>query len=135
MIPLFFSLVITGDVRPFLKDIQMKLDCMFQLLYMCRKTGKKSSRTEKDRGQKDSLILPICSGLLNDVQSGFFRPQGPEELYDLSIDPYETVNLVGNDEYSQVLSEMREKLGRKMIDEGDLALVTEAMWLNHVNEI
>ena len=75
------------------------------------------------------------SGLLNDVQSGFFRPQGPEELYDLSIDPYETVNLVGNDEYSQVLSEMREKLGRKMIDEGDLALVTEAMWLNHVNEI
>ena len=31
-----------------------------------------------------------AKGMLNEIQKRFFEPQGAEELYDLSVDPYET---------------------------------------------
>jgi len=47
------------------------------------------------------------SGRLNAVQAAFFEPRDPEALYDLSEDPYETVNLAADPAYREQLSEMR----------------------------
>ena len=74
-------------------------------------------------------------GSLNDVQSAFFRPQGAEELYDLEKDPYETDNLADDPAYASVLEEMRCVLKSKILEEGDLVLVPEAFWLEHVSDI
>lgn len=66
---------------------------------------------------------------LNDVQSRFFEPQGPEELYDLVSDPYETKNLAGDIRYSSVLFEMRKLLCNNMIANNDLGMFPESVWL------
>ena len=68
-------------------------------------------------------------GKLNDVQSYFFRPQGTEELYDLSNDPYETKNLASLPEYKGKLKEMRGLLDKNMTEQCDLGLLPECVWL------
>lgn len=75
------------------------------------------------------------AGRLNDIQSAFFLPQGPEELYDLSSDPYETVNLAADPRYSGKLEEMRTLLQRNMLDKKDLGLVPEYVWVEHCDDI
>lgn len=47
------------------------------------------------------------SDRLNAVQAAFFEPRDPEALYNLSEDPYETVNLATDPAYREQLSEMR----------------------------
>ena len=69
------------------------------------------------------------SGKLNAAQSRFFEPQGAEELYDLSVDPYETRNLVGDPAYSSKLKELRGILKTTMIKECDLGFFPECVWL------
>lgn len=68
-------------------------------------------------------------GELNATQSRFFEPQGAEELYDLSIDPYETRNLVNETAYSSKLKELRGLLKATMIKECDLGFFPECVWL------
>jgi len=46
-------------------------------------------------------------GKLDAIQSSFFEARDAEALYDLSSDPYETVNLAADPDYSGSLSEMR----------------------------
>lgn len=69
------------------------------------------------------------AGKLNEVQSRFFEPQGAEELYDLSTDPYETKNLANNPQYKQKLIELRSILKRKIVNEHDLGFFPECVWL------
>ena len=45
--------------------------------------------------------------LLTPVQAQLLKPLSEEELYDLEKDPYETVNLVGNQEYNAVHRELK----------------------------
>lgn len=66
---------------------------------------------------------------LNEIQSRFFKPQGAEELYDLSTDPYETVNLASRSEYSEILNEMRSLINDNMLKQHDLGLLPECVWL------
>lgn len=75
------------------------------------------------------------AGRLNDIQSAFFLSQGPEELYDLSSDRYETVNLAADPRYSGKLEEMRTLLRRNMLDRKDLGLVPEHVWVEHCDDI
>lgn len=68
-------------------------------------------------------------GKLDEVQKRFFEPQGPEELYDLSADPYETRNLAGLPEYAGRLKEMRRLLEKNLLAQNDLGLLPESVWL------
>jgi uncharacterized sulfatase len=65
---------------------------------------------------------------LNEVQAAFFRRRTPEALYYLKSDPYETVNLAGRDQHSEVLLRMRERLMERLVDMNDLGFIPEA-WL------
>jgi arylsulfatase A-like enzyme len=59
-------------------------------------------------------------GKLNAVQAAFAGPQRPaEELYDLSLDPHETRNLVHDPRHAQVLGEMRSYLDRWIVETDD----------------
>ena len=69
------------------------------------------------------------NGKLNKVQSYFFESQGAEELYDLSLDPYETKNLAGDPTYQSKLKELRALLKKQMVDKHHLGLYPECVWL------
>lgn len=68
-------------------------------------------------------------GKLNEAQKRFFQPQGAEELYDLSKDPYELHNLVLDSHYAQKLGEMRKILKQNILSKGDLGFIPEGEWL------
>ena len=74
------------------------------------------------------------NGKLNDIQSAFFKPQGAEELYDLSNDPFETRNLASLPEYKGKLKELRGILDKNMIKQCDLGLLPECVWLEEGRE-
>jgi len=47
-------------------------------------------------------------GVLNELQSDFFKPQKEsEELYDLIKDPFETTNLINDPKYATVVTELK----------------------------
>jgi N-sulfoglucosamine sulfohydrolase len=50
------------------------------------------------------------SDKLTPIQKNLVIPMPEEELYDIERDPYETINLVDNRKYNDVLNEMRERL-------------------------
>lgn len=68
-------------------------------------------------------------GKLNSIQARFFEPQGAEELYDLKNDPYETNNLALNPKFKDKLSELRTLLDKNMVEQCDLGLFPECIWL------
>lgn len=49
----------------------------------------------------------VRSGRATDVQSAFWQPHPPEELYDLSSDPHETVNLADSPAHTAIKSRLR----------------------------
>lgn len=69
-------------------------------------------------------------GQLNEAQSRFFQPQGTEELYDLSVDPYELHNLAADPRYEDTLKKMRSRLKKNMLKKNDLGLIPETVWLS-----
>jgi arylsulfatase A-like enzyme len=66
-------------------------------------------------------------GKLNAVQSAFWRPRSPEELYDLESDPTETRNLVNDAEFQDVLSRFQKEHADSMKRFGDLGLIPESL--------
>lgn len=68
-------------------------------------------------------------GTLNNIQRRFFEPQSPEELYDISVDPYETNNLAYQSAYSGKLHELRNQLSAKMIELNDIGMYPESEWI------
>lgn len=70
-----------------------------------------------------------AKGTLNTVQKRFFEPQGAEELYDLSVDPYETKNLATAPAYRLTLENLRILLKGKLLEENDLGFYPECVWL------
>jgi arylsulfatase A-like enzyme len=66
---------------------------------------------------------------LNPVQSSFFEPFGPEELYNLENDPYETRNLVHDPQYKSVVAELRGELNNYLINKADLGFFPETIIL------
>lgn len=72
------------------------------------------------------------SGKLDAAQSLFFTVQGGEELYDLSVDPYETKNLAKSEEHSKTLKSLRSTLKNKMVSLSDIGLYPECEWLDGI---
>jgi len=64
-------------------------------------------------------------GVLDPVQSLFFEPREPEALYDLSGDPYETVNLASDPRYRNILMGMRKELQDWVRELPDLSFFPE----------
>lgn len=71
-------------------------------------------------------------GKLNRNQSQFFTTQGAEELYDLSIDPYELNNLANQSEFATVLKSLRTTLKNKMVSLSDIGFYPECEWISGV---
>lgn len=69
-------------------------------------------------------------GKLNAAQRRFFEPQKPEELFDLSKDPYELTNLALQPAYKNKLLELRTKLTNKMISLNDIGMYPESEWID-----
>lgn len=66
-------------------------------------------------------------GDLPPEQARFMEPTRPtEELYDLQKDPHEVHNLADDAEYKQILSELRAKLDKWIVETGDQGEVPES---------
>ncbi len=62
---------------------------------------------------------------LNNIQDQFFNTKQVEALYDIETDPFETKNLIGDNQYSEKLTEMRNRLTNKLKEMPDLAFYPE----------
>lgn len=71
------------------------------------------------------------AGELNAVQAAFFEARKPEALYDLSEDPYETLNLATDPAYAEQLSDMREELDHWVKGMPDLSFYPENHLCSH----
>jgi uncharacterized sulfatase len=66
------------------------------------------------------------AGELPSEQAAFWEPRPAEELYDLSVDPDEVVNLAGSPDYREVLQRMRMAQRLHAIETVDLGFLPEA---------
>jgi hypothetical protein len=64
-------------------------------------------------------------GKCNDVQSIFWNPKPAEELYDVTVDPWEVNNLAGDPKYATILKRMRGEKERWMSEIRDTGLMPE----------
>jgi arylsulfatase A-like enzyme len=60
----------------------------------------------------------------------YFQYKPTEELYDLSVDPHEMINLAGKKELTPVIKKMREKLSGFQYSIGDLGAIPESILRN-----
>ena len=65
------------------------------------------------------------NGELDPIQRQFFLPREPEALYDVEADPFETVNLVDDAGYLEILHEMRSALNSWVMGMPDLGFFPE----------
>ena len=71
------------------------------------------------------------NGELNDIQSAFFEPKSPESLFDVEADPWETNNLAGDPDYSDILQEIRGRLYDRLRGMPDLSFFPEHYLIQH----
>jgi uncharacterized sulfatase len=64
-------------------------------------------------------------GSLNPVQSRFWEPKPPEELYDLHNDPEEAINLIDSPSHQPVLDELRSALREHILRVRDAGFLSE----------
>lgn len=72
-----------------------------------------------------SLEREHLAGRLNDAQERFFRPKVHEELYDLTADPDQMNNLVGQSHHVGTLRKLRSVLNRHMLENRDGGFIPE----------
>ena len=65
------------------------------------------------------------AGKCNEAQSAFWEQKPAEELYDVTVDPWEVNNLANNPEYADVLKRMRTENVRWMTEIRDTGLMPE----------
>jgi arylsulfatase A-like enzyme len=70
------------------------------------------------------------AGKLNDLQDGFFEVRPAEELYDVAVDPYETVNLATDPARADQLNAMRARLTWRLKSLPDLSLYPESVLID-----
>lgn len=66
-------------------------------------------------------------GLLNEEQSAFWKQKPTEELYEISVDPFNVSNLAADKEYSEILEKMRNANRKIILDTKDAGFIPEAM--------
>lgn len=67
----------------------------------------------------------FLKGKLSDVQSQFWQPHPPEQLFDLTADPEETINLARDSRYDDVLRRFRNAQREQIIKSRDLGFMNE----------
>lgn len=65
------------------------------------------------------------AGNCNEAQSAFWEEKPPEELYDVTADPWEVNNLAEDPQYADVLQRLRGEANRWMIEIKDTGLMPE----------
>lgn len=65
------------------------------------------------------------AGQLNEVQSQFWKPKPPEELYDLASDPDEVNNLAASPEHQKILRRLRKAQQALVVEIRDLGFLPE----------
>ena len=65
------------------------------------------------------------AGNCNEAQRAFWEEKPAEELYDVTVDPWEVNNLAGDPAYSEVLNRMRGETNRWMTEIKDTGLMPE----------
>ena len=76
------------------------------------------------------------SNMLSLEQKLWFQvPKNPEEFYDLKKDPFELNNLIGDDNYSKELNELRKQLSNWMEEINDLGHISEKELAKMLTEI
>jgi arylsulfatase A-like enzyme len=75
-----------------------------------------------------SWFAEFEAGRCNDAQSTYWRPRRPEELYQVSRDPFETRNLAEDPGQAARLGEMRAKLRAQVIRTRDTGFIPEGMF-------
>ena len=76
------------------------------------------------------------SNMLSPEQKLWFQvPKNPEEFYDLKKDPFELNNLIGDDNYSKELNELRKQLSNWIKEINDLGHISEKELAKLLTEI
>ena len=65
-------------------------------------------------------------GRLNEVQSRFWQPKPPEELYDLEADPHQTNNLAAHPAHAATLRRLQQVLREHLLSTRDLGFLPES---------
>ena len=73
-------------------------------------------------------------GRLNEVQSAFWKPKPPEELYDVQADPHNIRNLAGDKQYRKVMRRMREANRKWLLEVKDVGFIPEPMMVEIVKK-
>ena len=74
------------------------------------------------------------AGRCNAIQSIFWQPKPPEELYDLSTDPYEVHNLADDPQYRDTLLRMRKACRDWIMEMRDTGFIPEGLMLDWAKE-
>ena len=64
-------------------------------------------------------------GKLNEVQSAFWKPKPPVELYDLAADPDEVTNLAGSVSHRKVQAKLRRAMREHLVEIRDVGFIPE----------
>ena len=112
---------------------------------------KRCIRTDKFKLIKrfDTHLLPVPANIdaspskTSLIKNGYLdTPVIREELYDLTADPYERVNLIGNDRYLTAYNELNSKLVKHMVDTDDVILkypegvpIPDGAYINPLSDI
>lgn len=73
------------------------------------------------------------AGKLNEKQAAFFLPRQAEQLFDISVDPYETNDLSADPKYATQLAELRGLLSGWVKGMSDLSFYPEHHFINDVS--
>lgn len=74
---------------------------------------------------KQQMRKELAENKLNPLQRSLFEDRPAEFLFDIENDIWETVNLVNNPDYEQVLKQMRKQLKWEMLKSRDVLLLPE----------
>ncbi len=74
------------------------------------------------------------AGKLSATQAAFFEPKPVEELYDLESDPWELNNLASDAEHHETLTEMRDRLTKRVKKLPDLSFYPESVLVEEATE-
>ncbi len=74
---------------------------------------------------KQVMRKELAEGKLNPLQKSLFEPRPAEFLFDIENDLWETKNLVGKQEYKQVLEKMRKQLDTEIMQSKDIMFLPE----------
>lgn len=71
------------------------------------------------------IVKDYNAGLLSKEQAMLMKPREAESLYDLSVDPWEMNNLIGDPHYKNETAKMRKALEKNILDSKDIMFAAE----------